>query len=163
MATSVEELHRVPVEVVAVGDCLIDERIESLLGAAREATVNAAKHAGSEKVDLYLEVSDDSIEIFVRDTGHGFDIDTIDDDRHGIRQSIVGRMKRVGGSATITSSPGEGTEVELLLRRTDTNGNGSGAGNGNSSGAGYVASTRGGPEPPDGNPTDTQSTEEQES
>jgi signal transduction histidine kinase/phage shock protein PspC (stress-responsive transcriptional regulator) len=154
MATTVEELHRVPVEVVAVGDCLVDEQIESLLGAAREATVNAAKHAGSDQIDLYVEVSDDAIEIFVRDTGTGFDIDTIDDDRHGIRQSIVGRMKRVGGSATITSAPGEGTEVELLLQRTDSSGNGHGAG--------YGATTRGHPEPPVQDRTHTQPAQEQE-
>ena len=117
IATGVEELHGVPVEVVAVGDCLIDPRIESLLGATREAIVNAAKHSGADQIDLYVEVSEDGIEVFVRDTGKGFDVDTIDVDRQGVRHSIIGRMNRVGGSATITSAPGEGTEVELLLDR----------------------------------------------
>jgi hypothetical protein len=36
-------------------------------------------------------------------------------DRRGVRESIVGRMRRHGGRGRITSSPGAGTEVELVL------------------------------------------------
>ncbi len=119
LASEVEELHGVPVEVVAVGDCLVDDRIESLLSAAGEAAVNAAKHSGADRIDLYLEVGPDSVEIFVRDTGCGFDLTTIDDDRHGVRNSIQGRMARVDGTATIITAPGDGTEVELHLVRDE--------------------------------------------
>jgi signal transduction histidine kinase/phage shock protein PspC (stress-responsive transcriptional regulator) len=115
IATSVEELHGVQVEVVVVGDCMVDARVEALLGATREAVVNGAKHSGAERIDLYTEIVDGGTEVFVRDTGKGFDPDAIHGDRQGIRHSIIGRMERVGGSATITSSPGEGTEVELVL------------------------------------------------
>ncbi len=115
IATTVEELHGVPVEVVAVGDCLVDPGIEALLGATREATVNAAKHSGADQVDIYLEVGEEGVEVFVRDTGKGFDSETIDDDRQGVRQSILGRMQRAGGTAVVTSTPGEGTEIELWL------------------------------------------------
>jgi signal transduction histidine kinase/phage shock protein PspC (stress-responsive transcriptional regulator) len=117
IATNVEELHGVPVEVVAVGDCLIDARLDALLGATREATVNAAKHSGAERIDVYVEVTEQSVEIFVRDTGKGFDPQAVADDRRGVRHSIVGRMERAGGSAVITSAPGDGTEVELRLER----------------------------------------------
>lgn len=117
LATTVEELHGVPVEVVAVGDCLVDDQIESVIGAAGEATVNAAKHSGADQIDLYLEITDESIEVFVRDTGKGFDVDAIEDDRRGVKNSIIGRMERAGGTATIHSSAGEGTEVELFLAR----------------------------------------------
>lgn len=119
LATTVEELHGVPVEVVAVGDCLVDNRVESLLGAAGEATVNAAKHAEADQIDIYLEVSPEAVEVFVRDTGKGFDPDAIDEDRRGVRNSIVGRMARAGGRAVIYSQPGEGTEVELYLSRDE--------------------------------------------
>ncbi|MDH3682123.1 MAG: PspC domain-containing protein [Acidimicrobiia bacterium] len=115
IATTVEELHGVPVEVVAVGDCLVDEPVDALLGATREATVNAAKHSGAEQIDIYLEVGEDGIEVYVRDTGKGFETDVIDEDRHGIRHSILARMERAGGTAVVTSAPGEGTEVELRL------------------------------------------------
>ncbi len=119
LATTVEELHGVPVEVVAVGDCLVDDRVESLLGATGEATVNAAKHAEAEQIDIYLEVTPEAIEVFVRDTGKGFDPDAIDEDRRGVRNSIVGRMARAGGRAVIYSQPGDGTEVELFLSRDE--------------------------------------------
>ena len=117
MATEVEELHGVPVEVVTAGDCLVDEGIAAALDAAREATVNAAKHSGAEQIDVYAEVSETLVELFVRDAGCGFERDRIDGDRRGIRQSIVGRMERAGGSAVITSDPGEGTEVEIAIAR----------------------------------------------
>jgi signal transduction histidine kinase len=56
--------------------------------------------------------------VFIRDRGAGFDRVAVPDDRRGIAESIEGRLKRAGGVATITSAPGQGTEVELTLRRT---------------------------------------------
>jgi signal transduction histidine kinase len=53
--------------------------------------------------------------VFVRDRGDGFDPDRMPEDRRGVRESIVGRMERHGGKATVRSSPGSGTEVELTL------------------------------------------------
>ena len=58
---------------------------------------------------------DDRIEVFVRDTGVGFDPSTVPDDRRGVRDSIEGRLSRIGGTATIHTAPGEGTEVELTI------------------------------------------------
>ena len=115
IATTVEELHGVPVEVVAVGDCLVEGAVEALLGATREAAVNAAKHSGAERIDIYLEVTETGVQVFVRDTGKGFDPESIDDDRQGVRHSILARMARVGGTVVISSEPGDGTEVELRL------------------------------------------------
>ena len=57
----------------------------------------------------------DQVEVNVRDRGRGFDPDAVDADRHGVRQSIVARMASVGGSASVRSTPGEGTEVRLVL------------------------------------------------
>ncbi|MDG2113641.1 MAG: ATP-binding protein, partial [Actinomycetota bacterium] len=89
----------------------------ALLGACREALVNAAKHATTDKIDLYAEVTDDRIDVFVRDTGAGFDPDDIAPGRRGIADSIRRRMARVGGTCVITTEPGEGTEVELTVPR----------------------------------------------
>lgn len=116
-AAEIEQLHGVPVEVVTVGDCALDERLAALVGAAREALANAAKFAGSEKVDLYAEVGERRVELFVRDRGVGFDPAAVPADRRGVRESIVGRMERHGGRATIHSAPGAGTEVELTVER----------------------------------------------
>lgn len=119
LATDVEELHGVPVEVVAVGDCLVDEGIGSLLKAAREAAVNAARHSGADRVDIFVEITPDAVDLFIRDTGKGFDPSVIDRDRRGVKESIIGRMERAGGTATIISQPSEGTEVELRIPRSD--------------------------------------------
>jgi phage shock protein PspC (stress-responsive transcriptional regulator) len=116
-AAEVEELHRVPIEVVTVGDGPLDARLEAVVQAAREAMTNAAKFAGSERVDLYAEVEADRVEVYVRDRGVGFDAAAIPDDRRGVRDSIIGRMERNGGCATVRSNAAEGTEVELVMGR----------------------------------------------
>lgn len=113
MAVEVEEAHGVPVEVVTVGEGEINDGRRAVLNAAREAAVNAAKHSGADLVDVFAEISDDGVEVFVRDRGVGFDPDDVPDDRLGVRRSIVERMERHGGHATIRSAHGEGTEVRL--------------------------------------------------
>lgn len=111
----VEELHGLIIDVVVVGDCLIDNAVDALLGAIREAAVNAAKHAEVQRLDVYVEIGNDRIEAFVRDSGVGFDRAEMAGDRRGIRESIEQRMARVGGTAQIHTAPGSGTEVELSL------------------------------------------------
>jgi signal transduction histidine kinase/phage shock protein PspC (stress-responsive transcriptional regulator) len=114
-ATEVEERYGVPVEVVVVGDRDLDPAAEAIVAAAREAMTNAAKFGGGSPVDVYAESTDGRTQVFVRDRGPGFDPKRLPDDRRGVRESIVGRMERHGGRASITSSAGAGTEVELLL------------------------------------------------
>ncbi|MFC5922058.1 PspC domain-containing protein [Micromonospora vulcania] len=114
-AAEVEDTFAITVEAVVVGDRETDERVGALVAAAREALVNAARHAGVQTVSLFAEAEPDQVSVFVRDRGAGFDPDTVEDHRHGVRGSIIGRMKRHGGRAEIRSSPGEGTEVRLIL------------------------------------------------
>jgi signal transduction histidine kinase/phage shock protein PspC (stress-responsive transcriptional regulator) len=115
-AAEVEDAHGVPVEVVTVGDTAVAEPQRPLVLAAREAMVNAAKHSGADRVDVYAEVTAVGAEVFVRDRGRGFDPDRVAEDRLGVRNSIVGRMRRHGGTAVVRSAPGEGTEVALSMR-----------------------------------------------
>jgi signal transduction histidine kinase/phage shock protein PspC (stress-responsive transcriptional regulator) len=114
-AAEVEDLHRVAVECVVVGDRPLDPRSEATALAAREAMVNAAKFSGEHRVSVYAEVGADELEVFVRDRGVGFDPSEVAADRRGIAESIVARMDRVGGTASVRSAPGEGTEVRLRL------------------------------------------------
>jgi signal transduction histidine kinase len=116
-AAEIEELHGVPVELVRTGDVPLDDRVEALVLAAREAMLNAAKHSGAAEVFAFVDVDDDEIGVYVRDRGSGFDPDAVPAGSHGVTESIRGRMARAEGTATLTSSPG-GTEVELRLRRT---------------------------------------------
>lgn len=115
VAAEAEDAHGVPVEVVCVGDAPVSDEDRPLVLATREAIMNAAKHSGASTVDVYAEATADGVEIFVRDRGAGFDPARVADDRQGVRSSIVGRMERHGGSASVRSTPGEGTEVRLSL------------------------------------------------
>lgn len=114
---AVEDERGVPVEVVCVGDTELTPDLEAMINAAREAVLNAAKHSGAPSIDVYAEVEDDRIEIFVRDRGTGFDPNSIGDDRMGVKRSIIDRMERHGGTATIRTAPGAGTEVRLEMTR----------------------------------------------
>ncbi|MBN1527766.1 MAG: PspC domain-containing protein [Thermoleophilaceae bacterium] len=116
-AADVEERHGVPVEVVAVGDVPLDPDAEAVVAAAREAMTNAAKFGAGSTVDVFAEASAERLNVFVRDRGPGFDTAAVPPDRRGVSESIVGRMRRHGGRATISSAPGSGTEVELVLER----------------------------------------------
>lgn len=114
-AAEVEDAHAVAIEVVVVGDCPMDGPLVALRDAAREALVNAAKYAPGTAISLYAEVEPGKVTVFVRDRGPGFDPDAVPADRLGLRQSVVGRMARHGGSAVVRSVLGEGTEVQLEM------------------------------------------------
>jgi signal transduction histidine kinase len=117
-AAEVEDSHGGAIEVVTVGDCPLDPDAEAVLGAAREAILNAAKFAGDAgPIDAFAEMGLERIEVFVRDRGAGFDPDAVPEDRQGVRESIIGRMERHGGRAAVRAGAGGGTEVELSLER----------------------------------------------
>ncbi|HWO61628.1 MAG TPA: PspC domain-containing protein [Umezawaea sp.] len=113
----VEDTFAISVQQVVVGDCPLDHNLLAMVQAAREAMVNAAKHAGVAEISVYGEVEEDSVTVFVRDRGKGFDPETVPEDRHGLADSIRGRMVRHGGEAKLRTSPGEGTEVHLEMPR----------------------------------------------
>ncbi|MGW0698624.1 PspC domain-containing protein [Streptomyces sp. NPDC002867] len=119
-AAEVEDKHGVPLEVVVVGDCPLDEKLAAQMQAAREAMVNAAKYGGAGgAVQVYAEVEGRAVFVSVRDRGPGFDLDAVPGDRMGVRESIIGRMQRNGGTARLRTVPGGGTEVELEMERAD--------------------------------------------
>ncbi|MDV9191050.1 PspC domain-containing protein [Streptomyces sp. SR27] len=119
-AAEVEDKHGVPLEVVVVGDCPLDDGLVAQMQAAREAMVNAAKYGGEGgAVQVFAEVEGRTVFVSVRDRGPGFDLDAVPEDRMGVRESIIGRMQRNGGSARLRSVPGGGTEVELEMERAD--------------------------------------------
>ncbi|MFF0635606.1 PspC domain-containing protein [Nocardia sp. NPDC004151] len=129
IAGEVEDQHGVKVTPVTVGDVSMDlddsgiglpkEHFTAVLGASREALVNAAKHAGVPTIDLYAEVEPHQVSVFVRDRGKGFDPDAVSKDRQGVAKSIHARIDRRGGYVEIKSSPGNGTEVRIFMPRKD--------------------------------------------
>jgi signal transduction histidine kinase len=115
-AAAIEVDYSAAIDVVAVGDAALDAPLAAVVAAAREAMVNGAKHGGGQ-VSVYAECRDDLAEVFVRDRGEGFDIAAVPEDRHGVRESVIGRMERHGGTATLKSVAGTGTEVHLRMPR----------------------------------------------
>ncbi len=120
IASRVEHDHQIPVDVVSVGDYPIDDRIRAILASASEAVVNAAKHSEAARVSVYMEVDQETLEIYVTDQGRGFVLDEIAEDRKGIEKSIIERAERVGATVDIESTPGEGTEVLISLQLGET-------------------------------------------
>jgi signal transduction histidine kinase len=116
-AGEVEDSYAIAVEVVVVGDIAMDVHLDAVLAAAREALVNAAKHAGVATVSLYAEVEQQAVVVYVRDRGVGFELAEMAPDRHGVRGSIIGRIERHGGQVIVRTSPGGGTDVEIRMPR----------------------------------------------
>jgi len=114
-AARVEKDHQVPIDVVTVGDHLLDKESAPLIGAASEAMVNAAKHSGADRLSLYLEAEDEKLTVYVTDQGKGFDLDKVAPDRKGIAESIKSRVENAGGTVEINSEPGDGTEVVMRM------------------------------------------------
>ncbi|MDR0284752.1 MAG: PspC domain-containing protein [Propionibacteriaceae bacterium] len=119
VVAELEADYPVVVELVTVGDQEMTVEIDAVVRAVREAILNAAKHSGVEKIDVYAEMSNERAEAYVRDRGRGFVIADIGDDRLGIRHSIIDRMSRYGGHVDIRSTPGEGTEIHLSMPLTE--------------------------------------------
>jgi signal transduction histidine kinase len=115
VAGEVEDSYAVGVDVVVVGDAGMDEQLDAVLAAAREALVNAAKHAEVNSVSLYAEVEQQAVVVYVRDRGVGFDLAEVAADRQGVRGSIVGRIERHGGQVHVRTSKGGGTDVEIRM------------------------------------------------
>jgi signal transduction histidine kinase/phage shock protein PspC (stress-responsive transcriptional regulator) len=118
VVTDVEDRYDIEVDLVLVGDCPMDGKVDALVAAVREAAHNAARHADVPEVSVYVEVEPQRVTAFVRDRGKGFDLDAVEPGRVGVRESIVGRMARHGGRAEIHTAPGEGTEVVLEVPRS---------------------------------------------
>ncbi len=115
LCEEIEDTQGVDVHVVVIGNAPLREVMRPLLGALRESTVNACRH-GRVGVDVFVDVAADRIEAFVRDRGPGFDLDAVPEDRLGVRESIIGRMTRAGGTASVRCAPGGGTEIALALQ-----------------------------------------------
>ena len=109
----IEDRYAAPVELVVVGDRAPDRDTEVVIAAAREALSNAVRH-GAPPVSVYAEIGADRLEVFVRDRGPGFDPAVVAPDRHGVRESIIGRMARHGGLGAVRRLE-RGTEVRLVL------------------------------------------------
>lgn len=116
LVQELERRYQHEVDVVVTGDVSPSPALHALIAATGEAITNACKHGGSHPVSVYAELNEAESAVWVRDRGEGFDLDNIGEDRAGIRESLIGRMERVGGHVKIrTPLPNGGTEVHISL------------------------------------------------
>jgi signal transduction histidine kinase len=116
-AATVEQAEAALIEVVTVGDLTTQTpATDAVVAAAREAMLNAARHSGDpQPIQVFARITPEDISVFVRDRGVGFDREALPTDRGGVRDSIVGRIAHAGGTTTIRSNPGTGTEVQIRM------------------------------------------------
>ena len=119
VCAEIEDLYGQGVEVVTVGDAELNDHSLALVQATREAVLNGVRHGGT-AVSVYVEAGAKGVDVFVKDRGAGFDVAGIPADRLGVRESLLGRMSRNGGTAEIISSA-SGTEVRLHLPSETSN------------------------------------------
>lgn len=115
MIAKSEQRYQVVVNTVVVGDVGAGDAVLALVDACGEAVANAAKHSGVADVSIYVECEDATLTAFVRDEGSGFDASHVSEDRRGISHSICDRIERHGGTATVETGPGRGTEWQLQI------------------------------------------------
>ena len=117
VAARIEATELTAVDVIVVGDAPLDGQLTAVVAAIGEAATNAARYAGVAEVSIYVEVEAEKVTAYVRDEGKGFDPATVPTGRRGIAHSIRGRIERHGGTVTIDSSPGQGTEITMTVPR----------------------------------------------
>jgi signal transduction histidine kinase len=113
-----EELADRGLRVELVADDLESEPCggiaDALCEATREALANVVKHAGVDRTIVRVTDDDGSWRVTVRDRGVGFDPEK-ERRGYGLEHSIAERLTEVGGFCRVTSSPGQGTKVELWV------------------------------------------------
>jgi signal transduction histidine kinase len=115
---------RVTVSAPATGMWLPTQTAHEISAAVSAATENVQQHCPPDtKVWILLEDERDGIIATIRDNGPGIPPGRLEQaatqGRLGVAQSIRGRMTDIGGRVDITTAPGQGTEVELTIRRKE--------------------------------------------
>jgi signal transduction histidine kinase len=90
-------------------------RASVLDAAVAQCLVNVARHAGVGEAEVAIDPGHGDVTVVVVDSGLGFDVDAVPDDRIGLRTSIRARIEQEGGSVQVWSSPGVGTTVVLTV------------------------------------------------
>jgi signal transduction histidine kinase len=96
---------------------LPSEVLDAFLLALAECLENVRRHSGVTEAHVTITDDDKMVRALVTDAGVGFDIDDIDDAKLGFAESVVGRLREVGGNARLFSAPGSGTTVALEVPR----------------------------------------------
>jgi signal transduction histidine kinase len=99
-------------QVLLPGDVL-----DAFLLALAECLENVRRHSGVTEAHVTITDDETTVRAMITDSGVGFELDDVDSARLGLKESVVGRLKEVGGRARLFSSPGSGTTVVLEVPR----------------------------------------------
>lgn len=93
------------------------EVLDAFLMALSECLENVRRHAGVNEAHVTITDDETTVRALVTDSGVGFDLDEVGDTKLGFRESVVARLRDVGGNARLFSAPGQGTTVVLEVPR----------------------------------------------
>ena len=91
--------------------------LDAFLLALAECLENVRRHSGVTEAHVTITDDETTVRAMITDSGVGFELDDVDSARLGLKESVVGRLKEVGGRARLFSSPGSGTTVVLEVPR----------------------------------------------
>ena len=111
-------LHAIEAEQLGDGALLFARALAFLLALA-ECLENVRRHSGVTEAHVTITDDETTVRAMVTDSGVGFDIADIDEAKLGFTESVVGRLREVGGNARLFSAPGSGTTVVLEVPRTE--------------------------------------------
>jgi len=117
---AIDAAHNAGLAVRLTGDARVlaslgPSRAAALDSAVAQCLVNVARHAGVHEAEVAIGPGHGDVTVVVIDSGLGFDLDAVPDDRIGLRTSIRARIEQEGGTVRIWSSPGVGTTVVLTV------------------------------------------------
>jgi PAS domain S-box-containing protein len=114
----------IPINVTVTGQDALQEQIAlpadvqvGLYRLCQEGLNNIAKHAGASRVDIQLQYDTGEFELRIRDDGRGFNPQQTPPGHYGLSM-MRERAKAIGATLTITSRPGQGTEI--IIRWVET-------------------------------------------
>jgi signal transduction histidine kinase len=91
--------------------------LDAFLLSLAECLENVRRHSGVTQAHVTITDDATTVRAMVTDSGVGFDLEGIDEDKLGFKESVIGRLREVGGNARLFSSPGSGTTVVLEVPR----------------------------------------------
>lgn len=118
--SAIQEGRLLGLEVEATGDLVtvgrLDRESSIALGlAVKQCLVNVVKHSGTNRAEVAVYGTNDSVSVMVVDNGRGFREESTGVDRLGLRSSVRKRIEMVGGRVNVWSTPGRGTSVMITV------------------------------------------------
>lgn len=119
LAESIQARYKVDTSVETADDIvwLTQEQEHVIYRVAQEALLNSAQHAQAQHIRIKIEETNEILCLTVKDDGIGFDPEAVNSNAHFGVQGIRERADMVGAELTVSSQSGQGTQIEIILKR----------------------------------------------